>query len=54
MLHTGNGSNTAAHRYWRSGSHIWNNEGDRATLKNAGGTVKDRCSYSGAGDYKTC
>ena len=53
-LHTGNGSNTAAHRYWRNGWYIWNNDGDRATLKNAGGTTIDSCSYSGAGDYVNC
>jgi hypothetical protein len=53
-VHTGKGSNTASNRYWRSGWYIWNNEGDRATLKNSGGTVFDRCSYSGAGSSAAC
>ena len=47
-LHTG------SHRYWRSGWYIWNNDGDTAKLKNSSGTLIDRCSYSGAGDYVTC
>lgn len=53
-VHTGSGSNTARHRYWRSDGYIWNNDGDRATMKNKAGTVIDRCSNSGAGDYKNC
>jgi hypothetical protein len=53
-VHTGNGSNTARHRYWRSDGYIWNNDGDTARLRNASGTVVDRCSYSGAGSSVTC
>jgi hypothetical protein len=53
-VHTGSGSNTARHRYWRSDGYIWNNDGERATMKNKAGTVIDRCSNSGAGDYKNC
>jgi hypothetical protein len=53
-IHTGSGSNTSAHRYWRSDWYIWNNTGDTAKLKNRAGTLIDRCSYSGAGDYKVC
>jgi hypothetical protein len=44
----------ATNRYWRSDGYIWNNDGDRATLKKPGGTVVDRCSYSGAGSFKIC
>ena len=39
VIHTGRGTNTAAHRYWRSGWYIWNNDGDRAVLKNRAGTT---------------
>ena len=39
VIHTGRGTNTAAHRYWRSGWYIWNNDGDRAVLKNKAGTT---------------
>jgi len=53
-VHTGSGSNTARNRYWRLDYYVWNNDGDRATLKNKAGTVIDRCRYSGAGDYKIC
>ena len=39
-LHTGSGADTAAHKYWRSGSAIWNNDGDKATLKTGAGVTK--------------
>jgi hypothetical protein len=45
-IHTGKGSNTQANRYWGHSWYIWNNDSDRATLKNASGVVKSRCSYS--------
>ena len=49
-IHTGHGSNAAHNLYWGSGSYIWNNTGDKATLKNKAGTVMDTCSWgSGAG-----
>jgi hypothetical protein len=53
-VHTGNGTNTRLNRYWRSDGYIWNNNGDTARLKNSGGTLIDKCSYSGAGDYVSC
>jgi hypothetical protein len=54
-IHTGRGSNTARNRYWRSDNYIWNNDKDTATIKNANGDVKDRCSYNSAAvDYKIC
>ena len=39
VIHTGRRTNTAAHRHWRSGWYIWNNDGDRAGLKNRAGTT---------------
>ena len=45
-IHTGRGTNTQTDRYWGRSWYIWNNTGDRATLKNANGIVKSRCSYS--------
>jgi hypothetical protein len=45
-IHTGHGRNTQRNRYWRHSWYIWNNTGDRATLKTAGGTVRARCRYS--------
>ena len=54
-LHTGHGTNTATNRYWNSSNYIWNNSGDRATLKTPSGATADSCSWSsdGAG-YKNC
>ncbi len=45
-VHTGSGSDSSTDLYWGSGSYIWNNDGDTATLKKSGGTTADRCSYS--------
>lgn len=54
-LHTGKGTNTSAHRYWGLSSYVWNNDTDRATLKNASGTTVHYCSYnSTAVAYKNC
>lgn len=53
-VHTGKGTNTASHRYWGRGSYVWNNTGDTAYLYTAGGTQKDRCTFSGVGAYKIC
>ena len=53
-VHTGSGSNTATNRYWGSSGYIWNNDGDTARLKNRAGTLIDKCSYSGAGNYVLC
>lgn len=53
-IHTGRGANTAANRYWRLDNYVWNNDGDKATLKRANGTVVDTCSYSGAGSSVAC
>jgi hypothetical protein len=45
-LHTGTGTNTTTHRYWRSGNYIWNNTGDTAYLRNASGKALDNCSWT--------
>lgn len=49
-VHTGSGTNTASNLYWRSRYYIWNNTGDTAKLKNAGGTLIDSCRYTSASD----
>lgn len=51
-VHTGRGSNTPRHRYWRQGNYVWNNTGDRAVLKRANGNFVDACSW-GDGDGHT-
>jgi hypothetical protein len=53
-IHTGRGTNTQTDRYWNHGWYVWNNTGDRATLKNRAGTVIDRCSYSGGDTSVLC
>ncbi|GAA0629172.1 hypothetical protein GCM10009547_36000 [Sporichthya brevicatena] len=45
-VHTGSGKNTAGHLYWRSKDWIWNNDGDRAYLRNAKGTVVHQCAWT--------
>jgi hypothetical protein len=54
-IHTGKGTNTAYHRYWGRGWYVWNNTGDKATLRNKAGTVKDTCAWTSRGSgYKYC
>lgn len=53
-LHTGSGTNTASHRYWGSGNYIWNNDGDKAYLRNGSGTLMDYCSFGASADYVYC
>jgi Lamin Tail Domain len=48
-LHTGSGANTARHVYWRQSNYVWNNGGDTATLRNAGGRVIDTCTWTSTG-----
>lgn len=40
-VHTGQGQDTAAHRYWGRDREVWNNEGDTATLRDADGRLVD-------------
>jgi len=53
-VHTGAGANTAAHVYQDADGYIWNNDGDKAFLYNASGTLVRTCAYSGAGDAVSC
>lgn len=56
-IRTGTGTNTGMSLYWGSGSYIWNNTGDTATLKSALPTTADTCTYSdssSAREYKLC
>ncbi len=47
-LWTREGDDTADSLYWgRSGSAIWNNGGDTASLFNTDGSLIDRCAYPG-------
>ncbi|MEU9706944.1 lamin tail domain-containing protein [Streptomyces sp. NPDC047981] len=54
-VHTGKGTNTAAHRYQNRAWYVWNNDKDTATLKKANGAKVDTCSYNSTRhDYKMC
>ena len=58
IIHAGKGtSNTtsaSAHLYWGRGWYVWNNTGDKVILRRADGSLKDTCTYSGAGSKKYC
>jgi hypothetical protein len=45
-IHTGSGRPTQANRYWDRSWYIWNNTGDKATLRNSAGTYRASCRYS--------
>jgi hypothetical protein len=54
VVHTGKGTNTATVRYWGLGWHVWNNTGDTAYLRNAVGTLADKCTWTTGVGYKYC
>ena len=51
-IHTGSGANSRTDRYWRQDFYVWNNDGDKATLRNNSGTRMDTCN-GGDGDGNT-
>ena len=53
-LYTGSGTNSPGKRYWGATSARWNNDGDKAVLKNASGTTVDTCQYAGGGTTAFC
>src|SRR3954453_1807121 len=53
-VHTGRGSNGAHHLYWGSAGYIWNNTGDKGTLKNSAGTVLDTCGWGSGSGVVSC
>jgi hypothetical protein len=42
------------HKYWGLRHYVWDNAGDRATLRRADGSIVDRCRYAGPGSVATC
>jgi Lamin Tail Domain len=58
IVHTGDGSShttsASTHLYWGREWYAWNNTGDKVILRRADGSLKDTCSYSGAGSKKYC
>jgi hypothetical protein len=53
-LYTGSGTNGPGRRYWNATTPRWNNDGDKAVLKNAAGTTVDSCQYAGGGTTAFC
>lgn len=53
-LYTGSGTNSKGRRYWGATSPRWDNSGDKAILKNAGGSTVDSCRYAGGGTQQFC
>jgi hypothetical protein len=49
-LHSGVGHNGSHVRYWGEHGYVWNNDGDRATLRNTAGRLVDGCGYTAADD----
>jgi hypothetical protein len=45
-IHTGLGSNDGNDLFWGRGWYVWNNNADRATLRNRNGDIIDRCAYN--------
>ena len=58
IIHTGKGTSyttsASTHLYWGRGWYVWNNTGDKVILRRADGSLKDTCTYSGAGSLKYC
>jgi len=44
-IHTGHGTDNSTDLFWNRGSHIWNNNGDNAILRNAEGDIVSAYDY---------
>lgn len=53
-VHTGHGTDSTGQRYWGRSSHVWDNGGDRAVLRNATGTEVDSCQWDGGPGWIYC
>jgi hypothetical protein len=53
-IHTGTGSNTTAHKYWRASNYVWNNTGDTARFRTPAGTLIDSCKWGDGSGKITC
>jgi hypothetical protein len=53
-LYTGHGTDSATKRYWNSSTPRWDNDGDKALLRNTSGTLIDSCTYAGGGTTAYC
>ena len=53
-VHTGKGRDRGLQQYWGQGFYVWNNDGDKATLRSRGGRVIDTCSWGDGGGRTGC
>jgi hypothetical protein len=54
-VHTGPGADTSRHLFWDADGYVWNNDRDRAVLRNAAGKTVDYCTWSSPRrDVKLC
>lgn len=53
-VYTGSGTDTAHKRYWGASGPRWDNDGDKALLRNTAGTLIDSCQYAGGGTTAYC
>lgn len=53
-VYTGHGTDSAGKRYWNASGPRWDNDGDKALLRNVGGTLIDSCQYAGGGTTAYC
>ena len=53
-VHTGDGQATRHDLYWGIGKYVWNNTGDRATVRNRDGRLIDRCRWGDGDGFKLC
>jgi lamin tail-like protein len=53
-VHTGADTDSVTHLYISSDSPLWNDERDRATLRDLAGSLIDRCSYVDGGHAMVC
>jgi hypothetical protein len=53
-IHTGSGSNTSAHKYWRSSYYVWNNTGETARFRTPAGTLVNSCKWGNGAGSITC
>jgi hypothetical protein len=53
-VHTGTGARDGNDVFWGLDWYVWNNTGDRATLRNRGGAVIDTCSWGDGSGTTSC
>ena len=53
-VYTGSGTDSAHKRYWGATTPRWDNDGDKALLRDTLGTLVDSCQYAGGGTTAYC